>query len=659
MDDRSPHWIRHNKQERLPPRMVAIDTEAWSNYAKEVESQQWRLGCAIRWRTDLKSGDRQEGAVFYSPEELWSWVSSFCREGTRTVVWCHNLGYDARISQAFTILPKLGYRLEWCNLDRNVSSMTWRSDHGTLVFADTWTWIPMKLAAIAPLAGTVKYEMPENSNPDGQWETYCMRDTEIVYRVVSRLCNYITSNHLGNWQPTGAGMAMATWRHKFLHHKIFVHDDQDALQAERSAMYTGRAEAWKHGKLGIGTWTEVDLRNAYINIAASTPLPRKLHMSTNSLSMRQYGNLRDRFAVLGYCDVHIEHPVLPLRNNGHILWPVGNFSGWYWDTEIDAALRYGAEVRIRKSYVYIKDPILKDWAEWVLSIVQDKDDDTDPVVKTWVKHCGRALIGRISLRTPSWEIWGDNPEGMTGITYVTFPDTGITCRLMHVGPDTLIETRRTEGKDSLPQVTGYIMAKCRDMLWEGMNIAGLDNIAHVDTDSVLCNRAGLGAMRDHYGSRFADMWTVKGSYKRLEVWAPRTYRRDGARVTSGIPTRAQEDPDGIIRGEQWLSLSHDLEKHQGSVVTIRPAAWTIKKTDPRRCSSPGGGTATEAYSVGSSSMTSSSDVPDAGVGSYPTVLMESLAPGYSFPSPSVLVWPSSIFAISALLLVCAILMYAA
>lgn len=656
MDGRPPHWIKHNQQERMPPRMVAFDTESRSEYGKDVESQSWRLASAIRWRNDLATGDHVEASIFYDPKDLWLWVSSYCRPGTRTVVWCHNLGYDARISQAFTILPMLGYRLEWCNLDRNVSSMTWRSDHGTLVFADTWTWIPMKLEVIAPLAGTVKYVMPEGGDPDGMWETYCMRDTEVVYRVVSRLCNYVSRNHLGNWQPTGAGMAMATWRHKFLHHKIFVHDNESALQAERAAMYTGRAEAWRHGKLGIGLWTEVDLKNAYINIAASTALPRKLHMSTNSLSRKQYDDLRGRFAVLGYCDVRTDNPVIPVRNNGHILWPVGDFSGWYWDTEIDAALRYGADVKIRKSHVYVKDMILSEWANWVLSIVQNKDDETDPVVKTWIKHCGRALIGRIALRTPTWEPWGNNPEGMTGITHVTFPDTGTTCRLLHIGQDTLIEKQRIEGKDSLPQITGYIMARCRDILWDGMNAAGLENIAHVDTDSVLVNRAGLANLKSHYGDRYAAMWTEKGSYKRLEVWGPRAYRRDGTRVTAGVPLRATEGEDGVIRGEQWLSLSHDLERHEGVTVTIRPARWEIKKTDPRRRDSPGAGTATEAYTVASSSSTSDSPVPDAGVGSYPTVLMDSLMPGYSFPSSSVLVWASSIFAISVLLLLCAILM---
>lgn len=605
--ERAPHWIKHNQQERMPPRMIALDTEASIDYAKNVETQSWGIGAAIRWRTDLKTSDKAEARYFSDVLELWQWVSSYCRIGTRTVVWCHNLGYDTRISQVFTILPKLGFRLEWCNLDRNVSSMTWRSDHGTLVFADTWTWLPMQLESIAPQVGMVKYAMPSKRASLAEWNAYCLRDAEIVYHVVSRLCGYIKSHGLGNWQPTGAGMAMATWRHRFLSHKILVHDDADALGAERAAMYTGRAEAWRHGKLGVGKWTEVDLRNAYLAIARESSLPRKLHMSTGSISLPQYHKLRDRFAVLCRASVDTTVPVLPYRDQGRILWPIGQFDGWYWDVELECAMRYGAKIEIHQTYVYACDPLLADWAEWVLGILRKDNDETDPVVKTWIKHCSRALIGRIALRTPSWEAWGDNPEGITGITYVTMPEEGYTTRMLHVGSDTLIETHRMEGKDSLPQITGRIMATCRVWLWEGMNVAGTENIAHVDTDSLLANSAGLARMRDRYGSDFDRLWQLKGTYTRLEVFGPRAYRRDGSRVVAGIPKKAHEEADGSLSGETWASLSSDLTEHAGGVVTIRPATWHIPKTDLRRRDASEVGTATLPYSVGGSLTRSSSE----------------------------------------------------
>src|SRR5271168_5174836 len=110
---RTPHWIKENRQERIPARMVALDTESKSSRVGEMQTQVWRIGCAIRWRTDLKTGDHAEPGVFYDAESMWKWIDDFCKAETRTVVWAHNISHDIRIASAFTILPQLGFRLEW------------------------------------------------------------------------------------------------------------------------------------------------------------------------------------------------------------------------------------------------------------------------------------------------------------------------------------------------------------------------------------------------------------------------------------------------------------------------------------------------------------------------------------------------------------------
>lgn len=598
----------------MPPRMVAFDTESRSHDEENVEVQEWRVGCAIRWRTDTKASDHREARVFDTPDAFWSWVSDFCRKGTRTVVWAHNLGYDVRISRMFDILPGLGFHLEWCNLDRNISSATWRSDHGTIVLADTWTWIPLPLKVIAGECGMVKYDMPSDRAPDESWARYCMQDTEILYRVVSELMAFITSEGLGNWQPTGAGMAYATWRHKFLTDKVLVHDDVGALEAERIAMHTGRAEAWRHGEVTKGKWTEVDFQNAYLRIAAEIEVPRKLHMVCPSLSMGQFRRLRDRFAILARVTITTSVPVVPTRINQRHVWPVGTFDTWLWDNELGVALRYGAEVKIHESYVYVKAPVLQGWGRWVLDVLHDDSGRYSGIVRTHIKHCSRAFIGRLALRTPTWEYFGTNIDGYTGITHVWLTDEKRETRFLHVGQDTLIETAREEGKDSLPMITGYIMAEQRCREWELMNAAGLENLAHVDTDSVLCNSTGLSRIREHYGDRFTSTLTIKGTFTRLLVYGPRSYYQGKTRKTSGIPAKASENPDGSFSGERWSSLSTDLADGYAGAVRVHGATWHLAKTDPRRGEAVGGQGFTRAYDAGELSSANGSSAGTSTVG---------------------------------------------
>lgn len=595
---RAAHWIKLNHQARMPKRWISFDTEAKRTKTRGGEIQSWQMGAAVRWRRDLKGHNGMERRAFRDAGELWEWVSSYCRAGERTVCCAHNLGYDVRISGLLDHLPRLGFRLEWCNLDRNVSSMTWRSDHGTLVFMDLFTWLPMPLSKVAALVDSEKLRMPTDAAPFEVWEKYCMRDAEIVKEAVDRLCTFIESEDLGNWQPTGAGMAYSTWRHRFMTDKVLVHEDFDALAAERVAMHTGRAEAWRHGELTRDTWYEVDLRSAYTVIAAECELPRKLHYTTGALSLRQYEDLSSRFRVLCLVDVVTDTPCAPTQRDGRTIWPVGRFQTWLWDVEINELLGSGADVRIRKACVYIKAPVLSEWARWVLSIVRDKSGSADPCVQAWAKHCGRALIGRLSLRAPKWERYGANPFGSVGITYDVDYTTKRVSRLMHVGDETMVETERTEGRDSLPQVTGWIMAECRIRLWWAMCAAGLENVAHVDTDCVLVNREGLARMRKAYGAAFRMLWQVKGIYNWVDVKGPRNLRVGRVRKLSGVPSGAVEVEPDVFQGELWHGLAADMAAGRHDKVTITDTTWRIDSSDPRRRSAGRGSTETVAIRMG-------------------------------------------------------------
>lgn len=475
--------------------------------------------------------------------------------------------------------------------------MTWRSDHGTLVFADTFTWLPLALASIAPDTGLSKLQMPPDTAKHASWEKYCMRDAEITYRVVKTLISFIAANDLGNWQPTGAGMAYATWRHRFMTYRPLVHDNMAAIAAERAAMHCGRAEAWRHGKLEHTVWTEVDMKDAYVRIAAECQLPVKLKYRTGAITNAQYHKLRANYRVLCRVLVSTDIPCVPHHTGTKTIWPVGQFETWLWDCELSLLDESEQRYEIREAYIYAMAPLLQDWATWILELRSRPDDEVPPVVKTWAKHCGRALIGRIALRCPQWEVFGGNPDGITGISHSTDADTGKTYRYMHIGSQTLVETARTEGRDSLPQVTGWIMAECRARLWRAMLAAGLGQVAHVDTDSVLVSSSGLRALRAAYGQNLAGAWQLKGSYRRMIVYGPRNYRCGDARKVAGVPKRADEILPNVFRGERWHSLATDLEDGRHNAVTTELGTWEMTATDPRRRDSARVRTGTESIQL--------------------------------------------------------------
>jgi hypothetical protein len=604
---RMAHWVGLNHQNRIPSRWVAFDTESRTERGTWGSVQTWRLGVAARWRTDLKVNPGVGVERFHTPLDMWEWVTDFCKPKTRTIVWAHNLSHDVRISDAMTILPQLGWRLDWCNMSSSVSTMTWRSDRGTLTFTDLWSWLPMSLEKVGQLVGLHKKQMPNQDSKQDVWFPYCERDVMIVVEAVQQIVKFVRDHDLGNWQPTGAGMAFATWRHKFMEHKVLVHDNYDALSAERQAMHTGRAEAWKHGKLRGQQWVEVDLRQAYVQIARDTELPTKLKWHFGKISRNQYNELSRRFNVLARVQVHTSVPNLPVYVEGRTLWPVGTFTTWLWDCETSVALATAASVEILEGYVYTKAPILGKWAQWVLDVQEWPDEQASPAIKRWIKHSGRTLIGRIALRTSQWAVWGTNPENETGVSYQVDADEGKVYRLMHAGDRTFREEARVEGHDSLPQITGYIMAECRVQLWRAMLFAGTEHVAHVDTDSLIVSADGVRNLKKYYGAEFDKIWQIKATYNSMDVYGPRNYRGDSVRKTAGIPVKAVETAENRFTGESWSSLARDLAEGRTNSVTVTDRTWKMTKEDPRRLSAAGGGTATWPVTVDQNSKLSSAE----------------------------------------------------
>ncbi|HEY6277146.1 MAG TPA: hypothetical protein VIX86_12535, partial [Streptosporangiaceae bacterium] len=487
---RVAHWVRHNSTERMPHRWIVADSEAQSHTEDGAEIQVLRCASAVRWSDDPRAWCDDEWADFTSAADFWEWVSAHCRKGTRTVLWFHNASYDLRTLDAFAQLPAIGWQLEWCNLDRDATVVTWRSDAGTLVIADTWTWLAKPLAAVAGMTGIAKPRLPGPSATLATWLRRCRADVGITAEAVRQLVSFVKAEHLGNWQPSGAGMGYATWRHRFLTHKVLVHNDAPALAAEREAMHAGRAEAWWHGEAPGGPFTEWDCHMSYPRIAAECDVPVKLFAYDDHPSATVHEWARKHWTILARVIVRTDVPVVPHNTGQRVIWPVGEFTTVLWQPELDLIRATGGSYRVIEQWRYNAAPALREWAQWSMGICASPDSRVTPVQRTWVKHQSRAVIGRLALRSKSWELWGGNPYGWLGLSEMVDDDTGETSRMMHVGSRTFCEGERRESSSSLPQITGYIMSVARVRLWEACAAAGICHVVHVDTDSLITGAAG-------------------------------------------------------------------------------------------------------------------------------------------------------------------------
>lgn len=585
------HNVPKNETTRLPRRYIFLDSEARIRRVHKGAIQTWRLAVAS-YCTAPKGRDIKSTMVDYTdPKTLWGDVESFCAKGARTVLWAHNLGYDVRITQMFDMLPALGWRLTAHNIGKSGVWLEWKKDGKTLLMADSLTVYGQPLVKVGALFGMGKIEVPKGCNDDEIWLQRCRQDVRILQTAMLNYLRWIEDDDLGNWRLTGAAQSWATYRHKFLTHKLVVHDDEEALTAERRAMWAGRCEAYWHGEIRGQVVHEWDFTQAYARIARDNVVPvRLLGPMPRDYDWRRVVD-SSKSALLAEVRVSTEVPVVPCESGGRILWPVGEFTTTLWDVEIKAALDAGARVEVIRGWLYHMEPALRAWGEWIIGQLDAPDDEVPTWKKLILKHQSRALIGYMAMTHNTWEEFATVEESRVQRSTFIDLDKGTACDMMQVGRDVWIDNGRVESPNSMPMITGYVQAIARVDLWNILKELPKGAALYVDTDSLLCADSNSAVVASVARKLGYDGFRLKRSWDGFTIRGPRQLVTGTLVRVSGVPRNAHQISKTELIGEVWDSLPGSIRRGDTGSVVIRNRKWRIPGVDNRRTSNGFGWTA--------------------------------------------------------------------
>lgn len=364
-------------------------------------------------------------------------------------------------------------------------------------FLDSMKLIPTSLAkaaeglGVAPkdktLLGEEAFDLDEH---DPRWCEYNKQDCVTLYAVVERFHHYVENVLLGEVGMTAPSTAIKLLRRQYL--KRPVPRSIETHEFIRRGYFGGRVEAFeKSGK-----------KLSYFDINSSYPASMLGPMPAGE-AFEWHGEVPERFtnSFLGFCEVDVyvpestNIPVLPVKVDEKLIFPVGNLSGVWTYPELMLAVELGARVVRWKKSVWYKPVQL--FTEFITDLYKYRDKSSPSYnagLEAVVKILMNASYGKFGMKTLRRKIYiYSDPERPAH----AIPASG--------GPEALVwyADEECDAPYIMPQVSAWVTSMSRILLMRYMldALAMGGKIYYIDTDSiitdvVLPSSSKLGELKD-------------------------------------------------------------------------------------------------------------------------------------------------------------------
>ena len=567
---RREHLLGHNKITALPHEYIFIDTETKGENISDCEEEHhlW-FGYAVyhRIRTDDRDDNRE---VFYINDEntFWDWVESKCRPNIRLWLFAHNMSYDFRILHGFSQLQSRKWEMGIPIFDKLRFLIRYKKSNVTIMVSDTMNYFTVSLAQLGDSIGFAKLKMPTNESALDDWKTYCLRDVEVIERVILDFREFVLSEDLGNWGVTAARQALNAYQHRFIMHTIEIHNNENASNLEIECYHGGRVEAFRIGQIPWSPVYKLDVNSMYPYVMATQEYPTALLEYIADISPTKLKDVIKNVIVLGYCEVDTDEPVYCRTEDGKLTFPIGRFGVSLTHAEIEYALENGHLIRLIEGYIYRKQPIFTDYVNYFYAKRRYYKKTNNLAFNLFCKLMLNSLYGKFGQRVPQTVIIGKAPEDKATVEYHYDLVTGERWREIVIGGIRYKEGERKLSYNSFPAIAACVTGYARIYLWKLIKEAGIENVAYVDTDSLLVNQEGYKHLSYRLDPDKLGMLKLEEKGKVAIIKGLKDYSVDETVHIKGVRPNAPEISEGVYQVQQVPGIRTNLLRNEMEKVVF-------------------------------------------------------------------------------------------
>ncbi len=575
---RKPHRIKHNKTTSLPSYFLFFDTETTEVRKGDGEVKQvLRLGWVVRVYRDKRRNKVSEKWVeFRTKEEFWDFVEQSVPE--KKVMWCfaHNIDYDFRVLEGFRVLHQRGWEIKTFVYDSKNVILHFRKGRKSLLFLDTFNYFKGSVKKMGESIGLEKLEVDFSTVSEEELSEYCKRDVEIIKEFMLRFIDFIEQNDLGSLQKTLASQAFSAFRHRFMRHSIFVHNNVEVIEMERESYRGGRTEAFFIGRLPKGKYYKLDVNSMYPYVMRERLYPTKLIKLEKQPTINGLKRALKRFFVIAHLRVRVDKPCVGIKTE-RLIFPVGEYDCVITSPEIVLVLRYGEIIKVYKYAIYEAHRIFVDYVDFFYSLKEKYAKEGNPAYKQISKLFLNSLYGKFGQKVRYLQKIGEC-EREDGYEVVFDMETGERITYRFLNNEIWVESKEYyESENSFVAIASAVSAYARCYLWELIEKAGMENVFYCDTDSLIVNEVGYERLKDMLDDYKLGYLKCEGVSENVEIRNAKDYTFGEEVKRKGVKKDAVEIAPNTFKQIQFERLRTAWRKGRPNEVIVKEVVKELKQ----------------------------------------------------------------------------------
>ena len=569
--------LKADRSQFIPYTWLFLDTETLLTENDGITSHHFNIGWTCLWIRPRGRGHGHSDWIFHTDEQKFcEYIQFISRKLGNVILAGHNIFFDLQASGFYDRFTKWGWHLEFYYDQGLTYILKCRLKGAKITVVSTTNWFDHSLEKLGEHLKLPKGKVDFRNVSDSELKEYCRRDVEIIVRAIRYYIKFIVDHKLGKFSLTKASQAFTAYRHRFMDHKILIHDEHEIHELERSAYMGGRCECFFIGEVSGGPFITLDVNAMYPYVMRNNEYPYKLVGTYENLSIKKASEILISHAVIAEIEVSTPLAMFAVKHKGKTIFPIGRFTCFVCSMGLKEAIARKLVRKIKRASVYARANLFTGYVDYFHELRQRYKKEDNDIFLLLCKYMHNSLYGKfgqLAIKT-------DISEEDTGRGYfredVFNMVTGHNVVITHFMNRQLVQYPEGEGENSNVAIAAHIIEDARFVLWNLIEKVGQDKVLYCDTDSVKIRQSDRHLLEDQIDPTKLGALKIENESNKLYIEGPKNYRTEKSRTIKGIPKKAVEVSPGVFTFESFVRQTTHLREGQISGARMKTITRSLK-----------------------------------------------------------------------------------